>query len=414
MTNPPLSSRQRSWVLISAWVGAKIAVLGLWLSIAPSTQNDVRYYWTSIEQALNAGPATTLLEYPTPVVALLWLPYALGGGKLPGYVAAFILIMVALDGWYSWVLYQRSKDRHAWALWWWIGFTFLMGPTAYMRFDMLPAVLAGGALLLLASGKPVRSGMAIGLGAAIKLWPALLWLAQLGRRRHRLRASIAMWLSGGMLALASLIWAGWDRLLSPLTWQKDRGLQVESVWATGPMLHRLFSPHRFSVELSPHKAFEISGPSTHAWQVAGSIATVLGLIFIVAMVIYWLRGPAAESLTLAGLIMIATIGIMIVTNKTFSPQYLMWLAAPCAALFAISEGSERTLMRRLAGLVLAICLLTQFVYPIGYDWLVRRFGVITWLVTLALAVRNIALCWLIGWISVLIIYRSRRTDDHIS
>ena len=57
----------------------------------------------------------------------------------------------------------------------------LIGPLSYLRFDILPAVLAGAALLY-ARRVPWVTGALTGLGAAIKLWPALLWLAFLAHK----------------------------------------------------------------------------------------------------------------------------------------------------------------------------------------------------------------------------------------
>ena len=106
---------------------------------------------------------------------------------------------------------------------------------------MVPAVLAGGALLA-ARRRPWLTGALTGLGAAIKLWPALLAGAFAVRRRGRgpmLGAFVGV---GFGLAALSLAAGGASRLFSPLTWQSGRGLQIESVWATPLMVARAFDP----------------------------------------------------------------------------------------------------------------------------------------------------------------------------
>src|SRR6185295_7359301 len=138
-------------------------------------------------------------------------------------------------------LYRSAGRTHGWAVDFWLLFVFLIGALSYLRFDMLPAVLAGGALLA-ARRRPWITGALTGLGAAIKLWPALLIPSFLSYKPDRRRAGLAFVAVGFGLALVSLIFGGWLRLISPLTWQADRGLQIESIWATPLMVVRAFRP----------------------------------------------------------------------------------------------------------------------------------------------------------------------------
>ena len=81
--------------------------------------------------------------------------------------------MLALDALFCYTLWRSTGRRHDSAIDFWLIFVPLIGPLSYLRFDMLPAVLAGGALLA-TRRKPWVTGALTGLGAAIKLWPALL------------------------------------------------------------------------------------------------------------------------------------------------------------------------------------------------------------------------------------------------
>ena len=61
---------------------------------------------------------------------------------------------------------------------------------------------------------------------------------------------------------------------------------------------------------------------------------------------------------------------MIVTNKTLSPQYLLWLGGPVAALLLLrhrATPAERRAIRHTAYALLALALLTHLVYPLLYD-----------------------------------------------
>ena len=141
----------------------------------------------------------------------------------------------------------------------WLLFVFLLGSLSYLRFDLIPAVLAGGALLA-ARRRPALTGALTGLGAAIKLWPALLIAAFLSYRPDRKPAGIAFVVVGFGLAAVSLLAGGWARLVSPLTWQSGRGLQIESIWATPLMVARAAAPQRWVVDISDYQAYEIFGP----------------------------------------------------------------------------------------------------------------------------------------------------------
>lgn len=395
------------------WLASRLLVLVEWAAML-FTLGDTRYYFEKISRMPALGPQATMVEYPTPVLWLLELPNLLAFGQRWVYVASFFFLMFLLDAAFSRSLWRHGGRLRGQAMAFWIAFVPLVGTTSYLRFDILTAVLAGWALLLAGRRRPGWAGALIGIGAAVKLWPALLWPALMGSDRigargsTRWRSSLGFWGAGGGLALVSLLWAGWDRLLSPLGWQGERGLQIESVWAGIPMVQRLIQPHEFWIAVSDFNAWEISGPGTDLLLTGASLATALGILAVVLAYVLWLRRPVQRPVEAAAL-MILLVLVMIVANKTFSPQYLIWLGGPLAAAWAMAghtdEGSstdlaDQSALLRISTLTLAVSLLTQLVYPIGYASLVgHRPGMV--LATVVLLVRNLALVWLLllvaGW-----------------
>ena len=204
---------------------------------------DVYYYHRKLRALFEVGLDQTLNEYPTPVVWILLLPYGVTGGSRVGYLVAFLALMLLLDAAFTYALYRSAGRRHDRAVDFWLLFVFLIGALSYLRFDLLPAVLAGGALLA-ARRRPWVTGALTGLGAAVKLWPALLIPSFLAYRPDRRPAGIAFVAVGFGLAAVSLLAGGWSRLVSPLTWQSDRGLQIESIWAVPLMVARAIRPDR--------------------------------------------------------------------------------------------------------------------------------------------------------------------------
>ena len=394
--------------LLTAWLGARLLVFTIWLAAAPSTQGDVIYYWNRIDQLPEMGPEQTLTEYPTPVIWLLQVPYLLGGGSRIGYVIAFVACMVLLDIGFSWSMWRNGGRLRSHALLFWTAFLALVGPTAYLRFDLIPSVLAGWALLSLLKGRAGRAGMLIGAGAATKLWPALMWPALTGfRKRDAFRATLGVFGFGGLLALVSLLWAGWDRLLSPLTWQSGRALQVESIWATPLMLARIVAGSHYWVGISSFQAFEIHGPGDRAMLALASASSAIGYVGILVLYGLWLRRPHRRMVEAAALMLLVVL-VIIVTNKTFSPQYIMWLGGPLAAGFAVVSfdatgrehlrvhATDQRRLTRMGWMVLILTALTQVVYPIGYGPLVQgTFGMSA--VTVVLAIRNVGVMALLAW-----------------
>ena len=362
---------------------------------------DVFYYWRKIAALWSVGLPSTLNEYPTPVVWLLTLPYVASAGFRVGYLIAFVVLMLAVDAVFTLMLFRASGRRRGVAVDFWLAFVFLVGPLGYLRFDLIPAVLAGAALLL-ARTRPWVTGALTGLGAALKLWPALLYGAFLAPRASRKPVSWGFWGVGIGLAALSLVFGGFRRLVSPLTWQSDRGLQVESLWSTPLMVARALNPTHWTVEMSRYQAFEIFGPGVDPYQTASSVATVLGLIMIALLFARAFRS-VEPSPRAVGLVMLAVIAIMIVTNKTLSPQYLLWLGGPTASLLfldrhRIDAGSgvrdrESAAIDGLARQLLVLALLTHLVYPLLYDQLLYLHGnQVTLLVATAItALRNLAL-----------------------
>jgi branched-subunit amino acid transport protein AzlD len=379
--------------IVIGWLSTRLLILVILAAFERFVVGDVFYYYRKINALFTAGLDRTLYEYPTPVVWILWLPYGASFGSRVGYLVAFVVFMLALDAVFCYALWRASGRRHDSAVDFWLIFVPLIGPLAYLRFDMLPAVLAGGALLA-ARRKPWVTGALTGLGAAIKLWPALLIGAFLSYRSDRRPAGIAFIVVGFGLALISLIFGGWSRLISPLTWQSDRGLQIESIWATPLMLARAARPNQWIINISRYQAYEIFGPGVDAWVMISSIATVLGLSVIILLTVRAFRHDGSTPAAI-GLVVIATVAIMTITNKTLSPQYLLWVGGPMAALLAFrpqATPEEQPAISRIARQALVLALLTQLVYPLFYYSYLGHHGHAMIIVsTIVTALRNLAL-----------------------
>ena len=370
------------WTWVAVWLVSRVWMLRQWVQHYQFILGDVNYYQWSVTYR---GIPDTLLEYPVPVV---WFLKALRFPTADNpsiYAVVFCVSMALLDALLGYVLWRRGT--HAAAAFW-IMFVFFMGPLAWFRYDMLPAVIVATALLLV-SRRPRMSGSLVALGAAIKLWPALLILPMLHPDDRGRRRMIGFGVVGGLLALLSWATTSWDRLVSPLTWQSERGLQIESVPASVVMLRRAWNGQPlWFVELSKFNAFEITGPGVQASLRLSSILMVATVLVAVGFGVLALtrKAPDAATITIA---CVAIVGLVIVANKTLSPQYMFWLGSPVAALLVHTRRRtrERWGAFGLAVLVLIIGGLTQYVYPGHYGGLIPE----TWAekkVTVILVLRN--------------------------
>jgi hypothetical protein len=202
-----------------------------------------------------------------------------------------------------------------------------------------------------------------------------------------------------------VVLAGWGRLLSPLTYQSDRGLQIESVLATPAMLGWWRDPTRWSVGYAPSKSFEVTGPMVGLLLDTGTMLAAL-LVMGLGAAWWWLwllrdRVTGATALWVA----LAAVTGFVATGKVLSPQYLLWLLPVAAAGLAVAD--SRLLRRWTAGLLLAAGL-TQVVFPAYYGEITLG-GDKAWLPVVALVLRNgVMLCLLV--VAAAAAYRGLRQD----
>jgi len=374
-------------VLLYPWLVSRLVAL---LILIPENDilRDVIYYGRGARAV--AGPQglrDVLPEYPAPSFALFGPLWWATRGNWYAYLTGFVVIMIALDAAFTLALWRAAGRRPTPGLWLWILLVPLLGPLAYARFDLVPAVFAGGALLAVAARRPATAGLLTGAGAAMKLWPAALLPAMLLRRGGRGRVAAGFLAVGAVAVLATLATAGVSRLVSPLTWQGDRGLQIESLFAVPLLWARLVSPSTWGTPYTRFSAFQVEGPGAGMLADLSTVATAAGLGLLVWLwwrVLRWRQRPG-DVLPVAGLLMIGTASLLIITNRTLSPQYLFWVGGLLAALGCLTP-AEPT-VPRLVRLLLVGGAVTQVIYPIGYALLTNETWA-TWIGVGLLTARN--------------------------
>jgi len=352
---------------------------------------DLAFYgrWASNTLSAVAIPyADFKWEYP-PAALPGMMPPALLSAPFPTwnyvpYTLAWVAMVLLLDAVILRTLVRRlGSDLKQPALQLWILGLPILGGLSWARFDLLPATAALAAVLYAGSRREVSSGLVAGLGACLKLWPILLAPIQRTRRRSLTAASVAV---GFVVAIALTTFqlTGSTGFSQVLGYQSDRGLQIESLAALPLVwMHHL----------------EIGGIDTRfafgAWEVTGAgvpmLARIATVVFLASLVLVGLahwrlmrvdagrRGVAITAVTM--------MLVILVTNKVFSPQYVLWLIAVVVAAAALDPSTWRPFVKP----VLLLAALTHVVFPWFYGDVL--FG--AWFGLLVMTARDVVLVWLL-------------------
>ena len=226
----------------------------------------------------------------------------------------------------------------------WLVLVPLLGPLDV--HPLRPGVRGAGRRSRCWRSPPARPGRrgAAAAGAAVKLWPAGLLPAPAGppgaaaAGAGRLRRVRRCWPWSATLAAG-----GTGRLLSPLTWQSDRGLQLETIWAVPLLFARCFDSATWSTPYTRFFAFQVEGPGAGTALHLSTIATVAACCCCSTSA-GGPGGPGRPGWPWSALLSVAAACLLIVPNKTLSPQYLLWIGGVLAAPAATAP-DERTLPR---------------------------------------------------------------------
>ena len=371
-TLPPLEL-----LLLPALVVVLVGVLTPSSELFPN-QFDVYLYFQKAEAfAQGALPYTQFeLEYPPLALVPMVVPYLASPGSPPTFEAfqwlflvwqAVLLVglVIALTG-IAQRLSPTNRDGTAIRL---VVLTIVAAPSLAWRFDLFPALLSAVALLAALNGRAATAGVAIALGVLAKLYPAVLvpvlvlpWLLERDWRRVG-RFALAG-LATFTLVVVPVYGLVGDAIWSPITYQNQRGLQVETLGGGLLLLRALLTeqPARLTFDFG---AVHVAGPLAErilAIQLPVLIAA-LGGIALLALRRFRAEVARLGAIQPASLVMAvaATIGALLVTNKVFSVQYVVWLL-PFAAL----------LSRRQFWLFVLIAGLSIGIHPLFYDLLIRQ------------------------------------------
>jgi hypothetical protein len=326
-----------------------------------------------------------LVEYP-PFALLAMVPPLLFSDVYAGYrvaFAAFMLLLHLANLAFAYDLLRpatslaRTSTRRVHPITWLLlaslAFSVLLGRIAAARMDhvvvtwMLACVWAGSRAFS-AQGRAGLQwaglcGLIAACGVMTKLVPGLALLALLiawlrsdavDRRTLALTACTAGGLALIAFNLPMFAFAG-EHYFETFRYHTLRGIQLESLYAG-----LLLLAHKFGLSVQITESF---GSTNLESCFTRAIQLLSPWLFIATAVAIGIRrwAPDARGTTFLS---VALLLAFVLTGRVFSPQYLIWIAAPLLA--AAAHDLPSGLWRRLCALFLGLCLISQLIYPQGY------------------------------------------------
>ncbi|MCK7623370.1 glycosyltransferase 87 family protein [Streptomyces sp. RS10V-4] len=202
----------------------------------------------------------------------------------------------------------------------WDGLLVALAPafalTATINWDLLAVALTAAGMLMWSRSRPLAAGVLIGLATAAKLYPVLLlgpllvlcWRAGAWRAYGRaVLGAVVSWLVVNLPVMIAHdasgfhIREGWAKFY---TFSQERPIDFGSVWLL------------------------ISQRTGNPLEDANLYATLLMLLGCAALALLALYAPRRPRFAQLAFLVVA---LFILTNKVYSPQYVLWLI-PLAAL----------------------------------------------------------------------------------
>jgi hypothetical protein len=374
----PRWTRPRTWPqqwlnLIAYWCASRLVMLALLRRGAGDIALEVHEYYHHWSHVLSQGSfpiGDVTWQYPPGAALVMTAPDLVPGLS---YLQAFVLLMLAADAVTLLALLRAGTGRpgHSTAgAWFWALGLPLMLQLAYARYDILVTAIAVLGLLAM-PGRPLRGGALAGLGALIKIWPALTVLGTpRGRATRHAWAAVLSSAAAIFLLLATVFRGALDFLVA----QHHRGVEIESLGGTALNLARLVGwPGR--VELR-YGSMEYLGPYVSSVARASLVLTAFSFAWLLLWRLRARRWTPATPYDAA----LTAVLLFTVTSRVISPQYLVWLIGLGAACLTVRSTTQRPV----AIMLLLAAAVTTVDFPLFFGAVVNS----SWQGFAVLALRN--------------------------
>ena len=373
-------------VLLAVALVAHLWLIQTGLHGIGTPMGDVPYaYEPWLNQMINSGKLLGVnidWVYPFPALLPIWLSAFINPME---FTTGWMTLITAVDLVALWFISRIRVD----AAWFWLCYLVLLGPISISRMDSFSVAIALFGVYELVRRKLNSSTALFTISAAMKIWPIALLLPAISASKFRLRIILATAITGVSLLVVGLMLGGNASLFSFLSYQSNRGIQIESPIASWWI---------WSGELGLSNAGIYYDNLMMTFQVAGDgiplVSSLIGYAMFIALgITVWLSWRAAlAGAKFQAILPIASLTAvldLIVFNKVGSPQFATWLAVPI--VLGILYGSANWKLPMFS--VIALGVTTYLIYPVFYDYILDAQ---TWALAILL-LRNL------GYIALLVL-----------
>ncbi len=309
------------------------------------------------------------------------------------YAGAWLTLILVLDAAAFVVLIGvKRRSKHPVAAWWWLLSLALLGPIAMGRIDSVTVPLGIIGVLFIAT-RPRLAAAILTVAAWVKVWPAAIVGAMVVASKERVAVALsALGVSAVVFAVALAFGSG-TNVLSFISMQTGRGLQVESPISTVWLWMAFAGVPGTTLYYDTHiLTWQVTGDGV---GVAGALMTpIMGLavVAIILVAVLAIRRGVPAGIVIPPL-SLALVTALIAFNKVGSPQFIAWLAVPIVLGLTTRRNDNLRWFAVPAILSLLTAALTQVVYPYLYGWLLALQP----LMLAVLTARNLLVFALLGW-----------------
>ena len=308
-----------------------------------------------LAKSQNTTEAFRNLPFEYPLLSIV--PFSLGlMAPTALYQVAFALWMLLIAAIIYLILYKTRSTGAAIAF----AFYLVIGNwgSAAARFDLVPAGLILGSVILGARRKWSWAFALLALATMLKFFPVLLvfpFLIAQQKQNNEKWYSWQRWralvLYCGICIMATLVSFSLNiaNTINPFLYFFNRPIQVESTAATALWIGNFFG-YPFKIVQSFGSVNIVSALNGNI-SLSSTVCLAAGLLYT-----FWLQLRGKLDIYTASML---TVMIIIVTGKVFSPQYLIWIA-PLVAF--VGQANWKWLLPWGT-----VGLLTTWVYPNMYD-----------------------------------------------
>lgn len=374
------------YVLLVAGLLAHLWLIQIGLHGLGTPMGDVPYaYEPWLNQMINSGKLLGInmdWVYPFPALLPIWLSALINPMEFQtGWLTLVTIVNLSA----LWLISRLRFD----AAWYWLFFLVLLGPISISRIDTFSVAIALFGVFELVRRKLNSSTALFTLGASMKIWPVAILLPAISASKYRLRIILAVISAALVLLAIGLLLGGNQSLFSFLSYQSNRGIQIESPIASWWI---------WTGELGLANAGIYYDQLMMTFQVAGDgiplAASLIGYAMFLALgITVWLSWRAARAgASFQSILPVAALTAvldLIVFNKVGSPQFATWLAVPI--VLGILYGANNWKLPMYS--VIALGLTTYLIYPVFYDYILDAQS---WALGILL-IRNLGYIALLVW-----------------